>query len=254
MWRGRPDAERPVSNAFPPPLGFTRRRVPEGLVPLPARILACRHIPRVHAALGAALGLDPVKHLSAGLITCDQDDAMYVALDHATKFADVDVVFGRSFYAGSRHASGPFSGEILGILAGAHPDHVAEALWALREGLRTIQFHTFAGEQQPAFFAQVIAETGRYLAPQADLAPGEPMAYLIAPPMESVVGVDAALKAADVRLVKLLPPPSETNFGGAYLAGSLDQLEAAAEWFVEAIRELVRSPLGALRRPARERR
>lgn len=236
-------------------LGLTVEAVPPGLVPLPAKVLSVRRIDRIDAGLAAALGLDPIRHVAAGLVTCDQDDALYVALDHATKFAEVDVVFGRSFYAGAKHASGPYSGEVLGILAGADPETVAEGLWALHEGLRdSFLFHTFEGEQQPAFFACVIAETGRYLAPQAGLEPGAPMAYLIAPPLESVVGVDAALKAADVRLAKHLPPPSETNFGGAWLAGDLPALEAATVAFVEAIREVSRRPLDALRRPARLRR
>jgi len=47
------------------------------------------------------------------------------------------------------------------------------------------------------------------------------MAYLIAPPLEAVVAVDAALKAAPVKLAKWIPPPSETNFAGAFLTGEL---------------------------------
>lgn len=236
------------------PLGFTQQALPEALVPLPATMLACREIPSVAPDLARAMGLDLERHRSAGLLTCDQDDAMYVALDHATKFAEVDVVFARSFYAGAKHASGPYSGEVLGILAGTDPDQVSEAIWALREGLRTIHFWTFAGDNRPAFFAQVISETGHYLAPLAGLEVGAPMAYLIAPPLEALVGVDAALKAADVRPAKFLPPPSETNFGGAYLSGDLSELEAAAAAFVEAIREVAQFPVAALRRPARERR
>jgi ethanolamine utilization protein EutL len=196
-----------------------------------------------------------LRHTSAGLVTCDQDDALYTALDHCTKFAEVDVVFARSFYAGAKHASGPFSGEILGVIAGANPDHVLEALWALREGLADgIRFHTFAGAGQPAFFAHVIRETGSYLAPLAQLPPGAPMAYLIAPPIEAALGVDAALKAAPVRLAKWISPPSETNFSGAWLAGEVADLEASAIAFVDAIRAVARSPLAALRRPERLRR
>lgn len=236
------------------PLGFTIQPTPEALVPLPATILACREIPHVAPDLASALSLDAERHRSIGLVTCDQDDAMYVALDHATKFAEVDVVFARSFYAGAKHASGPYSGEILGVVAGGDPDQVTEALWALRDGLRTIHFWTFEGEKKPAFFGHIVSETGRYLGPLAGVEAGAPIAYLIAPPLEALLGIDAALKAADVRLSKLLPPPSETNFGGAYLAGALHELEAAAAAFVEAIRDVARAPVAALRRPSRERR
>lgn len=228
---------------------------PAGVVPLRPKLLSCRQINMVDGQLAKPLGLTPGQHTSIGLVTCDQDDAMYTALDHCTKFAPVDVVFARSFYAGAAHGSGPYSGEILGIVAGRDPDDVAEALWELRTALRdTICFHTFEGERQPAFFAHVISETGRYLAPQAGIAPGEPMAYLIAPPMEAVVGVDAALKAARVTLAKWMPPPSETNFAGAYLVGELAGLAAAAAAFVEGVRSIATSPLAAARRPGRLRR
>ena len=106
----------------------------------------------------------------------------------------------------------------------------------------------------PAFLAHVISETGTYLAPQAGVKPGAPMAYLIAPPLEATVAVDAALKAAPVTLAKWIPPPSETNFAGAFLTGDLADLNAARDAFVAAIEEVVRSPLQASRRPDRLRR
>ena len=223
-------------------------------------LLSCRQIDRVDAQLAKALGLELPKHLSLGLVTCDQDDALYVALDHCTKFADVDVTFARSFYAGSRHASGPFSGEILGVVAGPTPADVEEALGALREHLsRVVRFQTFPGRDgkgsgQPAFLAHVISETGTYLAPQASIPKGAPMAYLIAPPVEAVLAVDAALKAAPVSLSKWIPPPSETNFAGAFLAGELHALEAARDAFVGAVFDLAERPLASARRPDHARR
>ena len=237
------------------PMGLTIEALPAGLLALPANVLACRQIDQLEPQLARAFGADLSRHRSLGLVTADSDDALYVALDHATKQAEVEVVFAKSFYAGARHASGPFSGEVIGLLGGEHPEHVADALWAVRESLQDgIQFHTFEGQNQPAFFAHVIGETGRYLSVEAGIDPGAPMAYLIAPPLESVVGVDAALKAADVRIVKSILPPSETNFGGAFLAGDLAALEAAAVAFVEAIRAVSERPLAALRRPDRLRR
>ena len=225
------------------------------LLPLRPRILACRQIEQVEASLARSLGLNPARHVSAGLVTCDQDDSLYAALDHCTKHAEVDVVYARSFYAGASHASGPLSGEILGVIAGPTPDDVAEGLWALRQALDiSICFYQLAGTSGPAFFPHVIAETGRYLAPLAGVPVGAPLAYLIAPPLESVVGVDAALKAANVRLCKWFGPPTETNFGGAYLTGAVHDVEAAARAFSEAVAVVVASPASGLVRPVRERR
>ena len=225
------------------------------LVDLWPKLLACRQLESVDPQLAEALGLDRQRHRSAGLVTCDQDDALYVALDHCTKFANVEVKFGQSFYAGSKHASGPLSGEVMGIVAGEDPDEVAEALWSLRTCLREeVRFQCHPGENQPAFLAHVISETGRYLAPQAGISAGAPMAYLIAPPLEATVALDAALKAAPVKLSKWIPPPSETNFAGAFLTGALADLQAARDAFVAAVGDAAKSPLQASRRPDRMRR
>jgi ethanolamine utilization protein EutL len=223
------------------------------LVAVRPKLLSVRLLEQVEPSLAKALGLGP-GHVSAGLLTCDQDDALYAAMDHATKHAEVEVVYAKSFFAGAAHASGPLSGEVLGVLAGPDPDQVKEGLWALRQALaRDISFYTFADGKGPSFFPQVIAETGRYLAPLAGIPVGEPLAYLIAPPMEAMIGVDAALKSADVQLAKLFGPPTETNYGGAYLSGALADVEAAASAFVAAVRSVVDAPLSGLVRPERER-
>src|SRR5262249_35715633 len=57
--------------------------------------------------------------------------------------------------------------------------------------------------------------------------------------------LDAALKAAPVRMVKWFGPPSETNYGGAYLAGDLADVEAAARAFAAAVVDVARHPLAA---------
>ena len=89
------------------------------LDPVIPQVKAARIISRVDPALAAAYDFDGDRLPAIGLITCDMDDPLYAALDEATKNAPVEVVFARSFYAGSKHASGPTSGEIIGILAGA---------------------------------------------------------------------------------------------------------------------------------------
>jgi ethanolamine utilization protein EutL len=80
------------------------------------------------------------------------------------------------------------------------------------------------------------------------------MAYLIAPPIEAMIALDAAMKAADVRMARFFGPPTETNFAGAYLAGELSEVEAAARAFAEAVLSVAREPLQAATRPSRERR
>ena len=215
------------------------------LEPLPPRVLSVRRIPNAEPALLLAYGADPAKHRSLGLITVDQDDPTYVALDEATKHSPVDVVFAKSFYAGSSHGSGPISGEILGVLAASDPDEIEEALAALLRCLEhDVRFYAADASKKTAVFPHVITALGHYLSAQAGLSPGDPMAYLVAPPMEATVGLDAALKAADVRAVKVFTPPTETNFAASWLTGSLEACEAAALAFAEAVVRVAADPRG----------
>jgi ethanolamine utilization protein EutL len=88
----------------------------------------------------------------------------------------------------------------------------------------------------------VIASLGHYLSRASGLPVGDAMAYLVAPPLEATVGLDAALKAADVRAVKVTPPPTETNFACAWLAGTLDACEAAAVAYAAAVVDVASAP------------
>lgn len=218
------------------------------LEPILPKILSVRRIPNADPALLRAYGADPERHRSLGLVTVDQDDPTYVALDEATKQARVEVVFAKSFYAGSRHASGPLSGEILGVLASDDPDEIDEGLRALCACLEhDACFYAASPDGAIAVFPHVIASLGSYLSGQAGVAAGTPMAYLVAPPMEATVGLDAALKAAEVEALRIFPPPTETNFAAAWLGGALHQCEAAAMAFAEAVVMVGREPRQILR-------
>lgn len=213
------------------------------LEPIVPTVLSVRRLPNADPALVAAYGGDPAKHTSLGLVTCDQDDAMYVALDEATKQAPVDVIFAKSFYAGSAHASGRLSGEILGVIAASEPEAIEHGLEALLRCLaHDACFYDADGKRTVTVFPHVIASLGEYLSREANLAPGTPMAYLVAPPIEATIGLDAALKAADVRAVRVMPPPTETNFAAAWLTGSLDECEAAAVAFAAAVVDVANHP------------
>ena len=83
---------------------------------------------------------------------------------------------------------------------------------------------------------------GQYLSAQAGLAPGDAMAYLVAPPLEATIALDAALKAAEVRVVKIFPPPTETNYAAAWLTGAQVDCEAAALAYAETVVEVGRKP------------
>ena len=208
-----------------------------------ADILAVRVIPNVDSELAKEFNLKDY-HRSLAVFTSTVDDIGYTALDEATKRADVEVVYARSFYAGAAHASGPFSGEMIGIIAGPSPDEVKSGMEAVLQTAESdAYFEALDSEKTHAIYAHVVSRTGSYLSKEANIQIGEPISYLIAPPLEAVFGMDAALKAADVRLVKFFGPPSETNFGGGYLTGTQSACQAAADAFREAILDIRNSPV-----------
>ncbi len=213
------------------------------LEPILPTILAVRHIPGAHPDVLTSYGADPERHHALGLITCDQDDSTYVALDEATKHANVEVVFARSFYAGAAHASGPLSGEILGVIAGADAAEVAVGMQAIVRCLEhDACFYGANDDGSVAVFPHVITSLGHYLSAEAGLQPGDSMAYLVAPPMEATVALDAALKSADVVCAKVFPPPTETNFAAAWLSGAQHQCEAAAEAYAATVVQVSGDP------------
>jgi ethanolamine utilization protein EutL len=213
------------------------------LEPIVPHVLSVRRLPHADPALVRAYGGDPEKHTSLGLVTVDQDDPTYVALDEATKHAPVDVIFAKSFYAGAAHSSGRLSGEILGVLGARDPESIDQALDALVRCLEhDACFYDADGKRTVTVFPHVISALGEYLSREAGLSPGEPMAYLVAPPMEATIGLDAAMKAAAVRAVKVMTPPTETNFSAAWLTGTLDECEAAAVAYAAAVVDVAGAP------------
>ena len=206
---------------------------------IPVKVLAVRYLANASPALCKALGA-PKGYPSLGMLTTDCDDATYIALDAATKAADVKVSYGRSFYAGAANASTPNAGEVIGILAGATPGAVRSGMEAALAALQRVGFDA-AGEVP--YLAHTVSSVGSFLAKEAGVAEGTAIAYLIAPPLEGMYAMDAALKAADVKLCKLYAPPSETNFGGGLLSGTQSACEAACAAFAAAVEEVAVRPL-----------
>lgn len=210
--------------------------------PIKASVLATKIIPNVDPDLAKELGLSPDQK-SLGLITADCDDVTYTALDEATKAADVKVVYGKSFYGGAANANTKLAGEVIGILAGPNPAEVKSGLEAAVDFIENIGHFVSANEDDTiAYYAHCISRTGSYLSAGAGIEEGQALAYLIAPPLEAMYGVDAALKAADVTMCVLYAPPSETNFGGALLTGSQSACKAACEAFAAAIEFVAENP------------
>ena len=205
---------------------------------IPVKILAVRHLANASPALAKQLGA-PAGYPSLAMITTDSDDPTYIALDAATKAADVKVCYGRSFYAGASNASTPNAGEVIGILAARTPGDAKSGMEAVVAALQRVGFDEVNGVP---YLAHTVSSVGSHLAKEAGVREGSAIAYLIAPPLESMYAMDAAMKAADVKLCKLYSPPSETNFGGGLLSGSQSACDAACAAFASAVAEVAGMP------------
>lgn len=213
-----------------------------GFKPIRADVLAVQVIPNVNRGMAERFKLRPEQR-SIGMLTVSIDDVGYTAVDEATKKADVEVVYARSFYAGAAHASGPLSGEFIGILAGPDPAEIKAGLNAAIQLIETDAcFYAADPDGTIAFYSYTISRTGSYLSRECGIPEGQPLAYLIAPPIEAMFAVDAAIKAAEVQLVNFFTPPSETNFAGAHLTGTQSACKAACDAFASAVMDVARTP------------
>ena len=210
---------------------------------LNTKILAVRIIPNADPMLLKNLDVRPGDK-SLGIFTTDCDDVSYTAVDEATKKADVHVAYAKSMYAGSGNASTALAGEFIGILSGPDPEEVRSGLQAAFSLIENDAHFYEANETGTVvYFAHCISRTGSYLSSQAGVPEGTPMAYLIAPPLEASVGLDAALKAADVDLSLYYGPPTETNFAGGLLTGTQASCQAACDAFADAVCRIAEDPL-----------
>ena len=206
-------------------------------------VLMIKVIPSVSPDLQKQWNM-PEGHRSVGFFSTDCDDVGYTCVDEATTKADVKVVLAKSMYGGAGCAQQKYAGEFIGMLSGPNPAEVKAGLAAAFDLLNAdATFYSANDDDSVAYYAYTISRTGSSLSECGGIPEGTPIAYLIAPPVEAQYGMDAALKAADVRMCAYFEPPSETNFSGGYLTGTQSACKAACDAFADAVVFCVENPL-----------
>lgn len=210
---------------------------------IPSHILSIKLISNVTQDMVKQLNL-PQGHYSIGMFTADCDDVTYTGMDEATKKANVKVVYGMSAYAGFPNAYTKLGGEVIGMISGPTPAEVKSGLQVICDVVENgAHFISVNDDDSIIYFAHCINRTGSYLSELAGIPEGDPLCYMTAPPTEAMYGLDAALKAADVRMVSFFEPPSRTNFGGGFLTGTQAACRAACDAFGDAVRYVADHPL-----------
>lgn len=206
-------------------------------------VLSQKLIPNVDKDMFKELKL-PDDHRSIGIFTADNDDAAYIAMDDATKKANIQVAYVESTYGGGSCAWSKYGGEVIGIISGPTPDEVRCGLKYIKEFIETkSSLYSVNEDDSVVYYAYNISRIGKYYANSLGLKEGSSLAYLASAPLESMYALDVALKAADVHVAEFWGPPTVTNCGGALLTGSQSACKAAVDAFANAVAFAVDQPL-----------
>ena len=201
-------------------------------------------IPQVTDALKKDLNLKE-EHKACAVLTATIDDFVYIAIDEATKKADVDATYAISFYGGNPNSSSKLQGEGFGVIAGKTVSSVQagiDAIYALDES-KQVYAVSCNDEDNIAYLVYTIASIGTYFSETYNIQPGSSMAYLVGPTVESLYAADAADKVSGAKLVKYFAPPTETNSGGALFVGTQSECVAACDAFANAVQEVADRPI-----------
>ena len=159
----------------------------------------------------------PENHESMAIFSADCEDVMWLAVDDATKKAKIKVIQIETVYGGVDYSWSRYGGEITAIISG---EKVAD----VKSGL-----------QYAKDYIDYVPRIGKYYQESLGLSEGTSIAYLVSAPVESMYGLDKALKAADVKIAELSEIPSRVNTGGAIVYGTESACRSAVEAFAEGV-------------------
>lgn len=209
-----------------------------------AQVVCTQLIPHVSEELAASMGLGP--HIkSLALVTGSIDDVTFIAVDEATKSANVEVVYAECLFSALNAPYTALAGEAIAILGGPDPAEVKSGLECAKRMIEEGAYYINGNDAGSSIYmAYCISGVGSYFANSFHIPEGISMAYCIAPPVESFYAVDAAVKAADVRIVQSYFPPLNTcNFAGALMVGTQSACKAACEAFAAACEHVANTPV-----------
>ena len=186
----------------------------------------------------------PEEHQSIGLIACDHEEVMWLALDDGTKKAKIAVAHAEKVYGGGRYNWSNYGGEITAVISGENVSDVRSGLFYIREYIeKKAALYMFNEENTLGYYADWVPRTGKYLQKRLGLAEGEAIAYLSGTPVESTYALDKALKASNTRLAEVFAPPTRVNTGGGIVAGTESACRSAVEAFAEAVEYCAGHPM-----------
>lgn len=185
----------------------------------------------------------PEGYVDIGLFETEFEGIGYVAADDATKKANVEVVSIHSTHGGSGLGKSN-DGHVFGIISGPMVSDVERGLRYVRNYIENeAGVYSISEDDSVLIYAEYVSRIGKYFAKALDLKEGSSIAYLVAPSMYGVIGVDEALTLANVEVVKYWGDPTASNLCGAIVTGTQSQCQMAVEGFKNAIFDCAEEPI-----------
>ena len=175
----------------------------------------------------------PEGHTSVGFFSADNDDIGYLAVDDASKKANIKLIHAETYYGGTTCSWSKYGGSVFVLFSGPKVEDVKSGLRYVRDFIENhSELCNFDGDEGTAFYAQTIPRPGKYFQEWCELKPGESYAYLVGGPIETNYALDKALKAGNTHVARYWYPPSHAN-----------SCRAATNAFVEALEYAIKNPL-----------
>ena len=168
----------------------------------------------------------PENHESMAIFSADCEDVMWLAVDDATKKAKIKVIQIETVYGG----------EITAIISGEKVADVKSGLQYSKDYIENKSGNYSLNEEGTlGYYVDYVPRIGKYYQESLGLSEGTSIAYLVSASVESMYGLDKALKAADVKIAELSEIPSRVNTGGAIVYGTESACRSAVEAFAEGV-------------------
>ena len=178
------------------------------------------------------------------IFSADCEDVMWLAVDDATKKAKIKVIQIETVYGGVDYSWSRYGGEITAIISGEKVADVKSGLQYAKDYIENKSGNYSLNEEGTlGYYVDYVPRIGKYYQESLGLSEGTSIAYLVSAPVESMYGLDKALKAADVKIAELSEIPSRVNTGGAIVYGTESACRSAVEAFAEGVEHCAFHPM-----------
>ena len=210
---------------------------------VPSQVVMQKIIPNINPLLSENWKV-PEGDRAMGVISCDHEETMLLALDVASKKADITVLYAQTVYEGRHYSWSRYGGEITAIITGKNVSDVSSGIRYIDDYIRRgDDLFLISGENCTMYYAQVTPHAGPFFRDRYGIAQGSAYAYLVGGPIETNYALDKALKAGKTEIARYWYPPSHANSSGAVLTGTESACRAATQAFVEALRFATENPM-----------